>query len=220
MKQRTKNLLDKVRRLSSRLISVRSADTLEKQKKYFQFRLVGVEDISTTIKKALDEKVGNEVIDALRNDITAQIEQANSALAALPDKLSQELEHLADVATFSFPKDNDGKFLLSRFSDEQKSISQLWKDNITYNKRWYTEQVTKMKAGLDDKVRPVNDLVHTILSNAINKLLIICLELFAPVFVTDQATEVAPVRQKPTSSAKTDEFEPRKPSRSKARRQK
>src|SRR3954464_13671181 len=99
MKTHAKNLLAKLTRLRVRLVNLGAANTLEKQKKYFQFRLVSIEDIDSEKKQALDRKVGEEVLKTLVADVDAVIKQCEEEQLTFGEKLQKELVDLSNAAT-------------------------------------------------------------------------------------------------------------------------
>ena len=220
MKQRASNLLDKCRRLSQKVVALGDADSLEKQKKYFQFRLVGVDDIDTEMKKDLDTKVGRNVVDCLRNDVTKQLHTSQQALKDLPTRLTAELNHLADLACTEFPRlaSDNRKYDIEALTEDQKEVYDLWEKTIKYNGRWYTEQITKMKAGLDNKVG-LGDFVLNECGLGINNCLISCLDML--MCLGESSTTLSrEVRFNPAGGPQKDQVESRQTSRSQLRRKK
>src|SRR3954452_6413218 len=146
MKTHAKNLLGKLARLRARLVSFGDCGSLEKQKKYFQFRLVGIEDIDVKEKKTLDEKVGKLVIDTLVTDVTAQLTLVENEQKTFGERLQTELDDLAAAAMVLFPEN------IFDLTDEQKRVKELWKNTITYNIRWFGNALVNLQAGLESKV--------------------------------------------------------------------
>jgi hypothetical protein len=141
MKTLASNKAEKLARLRTRLVGLGAADSLNKQKQWFQFRLVAVEDIDKDKKKELDASVGAEVVKSLVADVTAEIEKIEAECLELGPKLEQEIASLARSAIDTTPP--EGK----------AAIEKLWADIQLYNARWFAEELLKIKAGLSKKVK-------------------------------------------------------------------
>ena len=140
MKTLAKNTIEKLARLRLRLVKLGEADSHEKQKQYFQFRLVQVEDIDKDNKKELDGKVGSAVAEVLTKDIQDLVTALESEQKELGARLKQEL---TDAAEAAFAKAS---------ADSVAQVKALWGDLITYNVRWFAEELVKFEAGLTTKV--------------------------------------------------------------------
>src|SRR3954447_9733356 len=162
MKNKVRNTMDKLGRLQLKLVFFGQADTLEKRKKYFQFRLVGVDSIGADVKNTLDTAVAKEVLDALVNDTKAEIKRLEDVLPKFGTQLRTELEKLQELATIDFPP-LDGDIALS---EDQKMVLSLWERTITYNVRWFGEELAKMQAGLLSKVMSRVNSIHVLLIRA------------------------------------------------------
>src|SRR3954452_9222940 len=162
MKNKVRNTMDKLGRLRLKLVSFGQADTLEKRKKYFQFRLVGVDSIGADVKNTLDTAVAKEVLDALVNNTKAEIKRLEDVLPKFGTQLRTELEKLQELATIDFlPSDGD-----VALSEDQKMVLSLWERTITYNVRWFGEELAKMQAGLLSKVMSRVNSIHVLLIRA------------------------------------------------------
>ena len=104
MKTHAKNLLAKLTRLRVRLVNLKDATSLEKQKKYFQFRLVTVENIDQQKKAALDKAVGDKVMETLVADVVQLIKDLETEQTKFGEKLQNELDQLAFATIISFPE--------------------------------------------------------------------------------------------------------------------
>ena len=186
---RASNLLNKSRRLAAKLVAFGDAQSLDKQKKYFQFRLVGVDDIDTDLKKALDNQVGKAVVDTLCQDATKELAALEEAQKGLPDKLDGEINHLATLALALLPKDHEGNIVRSQCNDQQRAVYDLWANTKTYNLRWFAEQVIKLQAGLDNKVCP-DSRVLTICFDICNVVLTEIYRLIALADCVDKTTSL------------------------------
>jgi len=140
------NLHDRIMRLNKRLVDLVAADSLDKKKKFFQFRLVGVHSIGTEEMKTLNTNIAAEVMLRLTNDVNNEITSCKHLLGNCAARLETELKNSSTSA-----------LLASSLSEEEKTtLEQFYKDNLIYNMRYFADQLLEIKTK-QQKVRPFDE---------------------------------------------------------------
>src|SRR4051794_37020986 len=162
MKNKVRNSMDKLGRLRLKLVSYGQADTLDKQKKFYQFRFLTIDTIDEQLKKDLEANIGKEVLKTLQADCKQEIKRLEDLLPQFGTQLRTELEALRTAATIDFPTENSDESP----SEDQKLVYSLWERTIIYNVRWFGEELAKLQAGLLSKVLSKVNSIHVLLIRA------------------------------------------------------
>src|SRR5262249_10304431 len=127
------------------LVKLGEADTLAKQKAFFQFRYVnptgGELVVLQKSKQDIDAAVGKTVTDGLAQDTMLQITYLKDELELLPHTLKTELEALRD----------DAIKVVDLSDQEARELGERWDENIAYNADHLAQELLKLKSAATTK---------------------------------------------------------------------
>ncbi|PKY61483.1 hypothetical protein RhiirA4_486532 [Rhizophagus irregularis] len=155
MKTFTKNLIAKIERLQKRLLSYAnlaritdddgwlynpldgSPNLVEHNavKKFYQFRLVGIDTMRKSNLEHLNRAVSTAVAASLYTDVNEDLNDAKEKLSGAPTFLSAELNELKDSAIASSLLDDTDKIKMGEY----------WDQLIKYNSRLLEQHLLKLK---------------------------------------------------------------------------